>query len=184
MALTRKQQAALDALGTERRRRFVVAYVGEAMGNATKAALLAGYSADTATAQGSALLSFRDVAEAVDLLRKPKRDRRIMRMGEAQQLLTRIARAQEQDTVVTKDGDGIAYPMKTDPNLNTRMKAVELIGRVQGVFVTKVDAKVEASMPKSTVEARAKIEALVRQLGGRVTWDAGEAIEEGDDGQD
>jgi phage terminase small subunit len=48
-----------------RRQRFVNAYMGEAAGNATKAAILAGYSEHTARQAGSRLLTLSDVRDAV-----------------------------------------------------------------------------------------------------------------------
>jgi len=44
---------------------FVNAYLGEAKGNGTKAAIIAGYSAHTAGVQASQLLKRKDIQEAV-----------------------------------------------------------------------------------------------------------------------
>ena len=49
----------------EREQRFVDAYIGEAAGNATKAAELAGYSPKTARQLGSRLLTKVDIRDAV-----------------------------------------------------------------------------------------------------------------------
>ena len=48
-----------------KRKRFVHAYLGDANGNATQAAIHAGYSPHTAKQQGSALLTRPDVAKAI-----------------------------------------------------------------------------------------------------------------------
>ena len=48
-----------------RRQHFVRAYLGEAKGNATKAAIIAGYSQKTAKQIGSELLTFPDVKAAI-----------------------------------------------------------------------------------------------------------------------
>lgn len=50
---------------TLRRKRFVHAYLGEANGNATQAAIVAGYSAGSAKQQGSRLLTNVDVQQAI-----------------------------------------------------------------------------------------------------------------------
>lgn len=50
---------------TLKRRRFVDAFFGTANGNATEAAIAAGYSRHTARKQGSRLLTFVDVKAAV-----------------------------------------------------------------------------------------------------------------------
>lgn len=56
-----------------RRQRFVNAYVGEAAGNATQAAILAGYSARTARQIGSRLLTYVEVRDAVAARLAPSR---------------------------------------------------------------------------------------------------------------
>jgi phage terminase small subunit len=48
-----------------RRQHFVRAYLGEAKGNATKAALIAGYSQKAAKQIGSRLLTYADVQQAI-----------------------------------------------------------------------------------------------------------------------
>jgi phage terminase small subunit len=47
------------------RAKFVEAYLGEASGNATRAAIIAGYSAKTADRQGSRLLKSVEVQGAI-----------------------------------------------------------------------------------------------------------------------
>ena len=49
-----------------RRQRFVNAYIGECAGNATQAAIKAGYSEKTARSAGSRLLTKADVRQALD----------------------------------------------------------------------------------------------------------------------
>ena len=51
---------------TERERRFVECYMGEAAGNGTKAALLAGYSPVTARNQASRLLTKGYIQSAIE----------------------------------------------------------------------------------------------------------------------
>lgn len=67
-----------------RRKLFVNAYLGEARGNATKAAIAAGYSEHTAKQQGSRLLTKTDVRAAIGLRLKKadiKTDRILERLG-------------------------------------------------------------------------------------------------------
>jgi phage terminase small subunit len=51
---------------TLKRRRFVDAYLGSANGNATQAAIDAGFSRKTAKSMGSQLLTFIDVRKAIE----------------------------------------------------------------------------------------------------------------------
>lgn len=50
---------------TFKRRRFVLAYLGTHIGNATQAAIAAGYSERSARSIGSRLLTFPDVRAAI-----------------------------------------------------------------------------------------------------------------------
>lgn len=108
---------------TEKRRRFVEAYVGEAAGNATQAARIAGYAGNdrTLTSVGSELLTFPDVRQAVDAARREMSKPSIATREERQELLTRFMRGEE--PAEAKD----------------RLKATELLGKMHGDFLERVE---------------------------------------------
>lgn len=102
-----------------RRRRFVEAICGVAVGNATMAASIAGYAGSAATlaTTGSRLLRNAKVREAIAAIRAPE----ILRPVELQLLWTDIALGERLPDAEPKD----------------RIKASELIAKAQGVFVTR-----------------------------------------------
>lgn len=102
---------------SERERRFVEAYMGKAAGNATKAAILAGYSKATARKQGSRLLTKGNIQAAIAA--RAKDDPAVSDREERQRFYTSTMRNPK---VGWKD----------------RLKAAELLGKTQGDFIKRV----------------------------------------------
>lgn len=105
---------------TERQRRFVEAYVGEAQGNATHAARLAGYAGDenALAVAGAKLVRNAKVAEAVEEARRPLTRKAVATREERQSFLTEMMRSAE-----AEDKD--------------RLKACEILGKMQGDFIER-----------------------------------------------
>ncbi|MEQ1897732.1 MAG: terminase small subunit [Vicinamibacterales bacterium] len=74
---------------SERERRFVEAYLGDAAGNATRAAALAGYSLKSARRIGTRLSSEFHIQHAID--ERTWRDPGVWTREQRQQFWTRIA---------------------------------------------------------------------------------------------
>ncbi len=89
-------------------------------GNATEAAVAAGYSAKTARAQGARLLTNVDIAKAIE--KRAERDAKpaIASREERQELLTSIMRADEEKTA-------------------DRIKATEILGKMNGDFLERIE---------------------------------------------
>jgi phage terminase small subunit len=117
----------MDGL-TEKQRRFVEAYVGTAQGNATVAARMAGYSGDDATLApiGSKLTRNDKVAAAIEAARSPRTKRAIIDRERRQQLLSEIAE-------------------KGDAQDRDRIKAIEVLGKMQGDFIERHEVKHEGA---------------------------------------
>lgn len=113
---TRRSPATL----TERERRFVECYMGEAAGNATKAARLAGYANSTAEKQASRLLGKVGVRRAID--ERTKSDPAVWTREQRQRFWTDVAR-------------GAGRFAKA--SVRDRLKASELLGRSQADFVER-----------------------------------------------
>ncbi len=103
MGLTRKQMA------------FVAAFHG----NAAEAARAAGYSAKTAKAIGSELLTKPDIKEAIQERERERTDSMIATREERQRFWTTILRDPETD-------------------LRDRLRASELLGKSEGDFLEKM----------------------------------------------
>lgn len=96
-----------------RRQRFVNAYMGEAAGNATKAAILAGYSEHTARQAGSRLLTLSDVRQAVG-----QRQERLQAASEvsAQRVIQELSTIAFSDIRGLFDKDGKLRPVHELPD--------------------------------------------------------------------
>jgi len=107
----------LDTL-TEKQRRFVEEYMTD--GNATQAAIRAGYAESGARQEGHRLLTNADVRQAIR--------RRIAQDG-------RIATREERQLFFTQT--------MHDPDVDrsARLRAAELLGKTQGDFVEQVEAR-------------------------------------------
>lgn len=101
---------------TARQRAFVEAYAG----NATAAALAAGYSERSARSQGQRLLTNDDIQDAI-------------KAREAQRLAPTIATRQERQEFWTSVLRNEDEPMKD------RLKAAELLGKSEGDFLERVE---------------------------------------------
>lgn len=107
---------------SERERRWVEAFMGEAAGNATKAARLAGYRGNAATlaTQGRRLLRKAQIQEAIKL--RVAEDPAIATRQERQAFWTRVMLGRDEFKKA---------------RLADRLKAAELLGKSQGDFIEK-----------------------------------------------
>lgn len=102
---------------SERERKFVEAYMGKAGGNATKAAIRAGYSKATARKQGSRLLTKGNIRSAIDA--RAKEDPNVSDREERQRFYTATMRSAK-------------------VSMKERLKAAELLGKTQGDFIKRI----------------------------------------------
>ena len=130
-----------------RQKAFCEYYV--ASGNATDAAIKAGYSKRTAKSIGQRLLTFVDIKKYIDELMQKLESERIASAEEVLQILTSTMRGeiQEEVIVVEGEGDGIssARIMKKQVSAKERIKAAELLGKRHALFTDKT--KIEGTLP-------------------------------------
>lgn len=103
---------------SERERCFVEAYMGQAAGNATKAAIAAGYSQKTAASIASRLLRKVKIKKAIKT--RVKADPKAATREDRQRFWTNVM-----------DGTGKFAKV----GMKDRLKASELLGKSQGDFV-------------------------------------------------
>lgn len=133
---------------TAKQQKFVAAYVE--LGNATQAALEAGYSKKTAYQSGAENLRKPQIKLAVDELMKKLEDDKIMKADEAMKLLTRIARGEEKETVVVS-GPDYFDTVKKEADIRTRIGAIkEMLKRYP---TAEADPLFEAQVRKAKIEA-------------------------------
>ena len=108
-------------------------------GNATDAAIKAGYSKNSARQMGSENLSKPYIRAYIDE-RLDKMDKEsIADEKEVMKYLTRILRGQEVEEILKGLGMGEQKLVDKKPSISDRTKAAELIGRRYAMFTDKVD---------------------------------------------
>ena len=121
---------------TARQIQFCLAYAGS--GNATQSAIEAGYSEKTAKSQGQRLLTNVDVQNYLKELKEQNASTKIADAREMQEVLTSIIRQEmeEENIVVEGCGDGVSEAVikKKKSSHKDVLKAIDLLGRMQGAF--------------------------------------------------
>ena len=131
---------------TEKQKAFCDYYIET--GNATEAAIKAGYSKKTAKVIGSENLTKPYLKQYIDERLAKIEDARIAKGEEVLQYLTKVMRGEE------KDQFGL------DASLQDRTKAAELLGKRYRLFVDKIEADVNAN-----VNSTKKLDSILEQLG-------------------
>lgn len=117
----------MDKKLTPKQKAFVDYYIE--LGNATEAAIRAGYNKKTARQIGSMNLTKVDIKQYIEERLAKIEDARIAKGEEVLQYLTKVMRGEE------KDQFGL------DPSLQDRTKAAELLGKRYRLFTEKVEVK-------------------------------------------
>lgn len=121
---------------TDRQRKFIDEY--RISGNATRAAIRAGYSEHTARSQGQRLLTKADVVERLRELGEQDHDVKVANAREVLEYLTSVLRGESRSEVIVVEGagDGVseARPMQKAPDEKDRLKAAELLAKRYGLL--------------------------------------------------
>ena len=134
---------------TEKQRRFVEAYCGEAKGNATEAASLAGYKGNDVTLASTGYENLRkpQIAHAIDALNDEIRSDAIATAEEVQAFLTGTMRGTEcRAPIITMAGPifdkdtGAMLDAPADPK--DRVKAAAELAKMRG-YVAPVKSEVK-----------------------------------------
>ena len=118
---------------TIKQKKFADEYI--ISGNATQAAIKAGYSEKTSTVIGAENLTKPNIKAYIDERMKELDEESIANQKEILQLITKHARMETVEHNVTKDGRVVKTP--TSPS--NSLKALELLGKVNQMFTDKVD---------------------------------------------
>ena len=137
----------MDKKLTPKQKAFVDYYI-ENGGNATQAAIKAGYSQKYANTNANKLLQNTTISKYIEERNKLIESKRIASITEVKEYWTRVMRGEE------KDQFGL------DASLQDRNKAAESLAKTYGMFINKIDADVNA-----TVNSTAKLDSILEQLG-------------------
>lgn len=145
---------------TLKQQRFADEYI--ISGNATEAAIKAGYSKKTANRIATENLSKPVIKSYIDERLKELSDKKIANQQEVLEYLTSVLRGESSSEVVVIEGQGEgvskAKPMQKAPDEKERLKAAELLGKRMGLFKERVEL--------STDEPSKKLSDIMDQLGG------------------
>lgn len=131
---------------TPKQQKFADNYIET--GNLYQSAIEAGYSTSYARSSASKLLENVGIKSYIDKRMKEIANNNIMDAREAVELLTRIARGEEEETVIVGTPDGLEETTK-EADLKTRISAIkEILKRYPGN-----DKLVEQQVRKLTAEA-------------------------------
>ena len=112
---------------TTKQRKFALEYVKS--GNATEAAIKAGYSKKTARSVGSENLSKPDIKKFIDEKMKEIEDGKIADAVEVLQFITRVVRGEEKETVVVTTAEEV-QTLEKEADIKTKLVAAkELLKR-------------------------------------------------------
>lgn len=120
---------------TEKQKRFADFFVET--GNATEAAIQAGYSAKTAKETGYENLTKPHLREYIDLRIAEKDGQRIAKQDEVLEFLTDILRGKVKEQFPLGLGMGEQSLVKKELDGKDRLKAAELLGKRYGLWVDR-----------------------------------------------
>jgi len=121
---------------TERQERFCQEY--SKLGNATQSAINAGYSERSAKQVGHRLLTNDDVKQRIRELQGEIKNQNIIDARKMQEVLTSIILQESEEEVIVVEGigDGCSEGVKhkKKPSQSDRIKAINLLAKMQGVL--------------------------------------------------
>ncbi|QKS73267.1 terminase small subunit [Paenalkalicoccus suaedae] len=137
----------------EKQKRFAEKYIE--LGNATQAAIEAGYSKKTAKETGYENLTKPHIKAYIDTRLAELDEKRVMKADEALELLTKIARGELSDSVVVSGGWGYEVINKP-PDINQRKDAAkELLKRYPMNKMDELKERLlEAQITKTEAETK------------------------------
>lgn len=129
---------------TIKQQRFADEYI--ISGNATQAAIKAGYSKKTANRIATENLSKPVIKAYIDERLAELNDKAIAKQDEILRYLTSVMRGEaiSEIVVVEGEGDGVSCARRVNklPDEKERLRAAELLGKRYGLFKDKVDMEI------------------------------------------
>lgn len=122
---------------TIKQKRFVDEYI--ISGNATDAAIKAGYSKRTAKSIGAENLTKPDIVNALREREKEIQSKKIAKQEEVLEYLTSILRNEQTQQTLIGVGKGVQAITDIELSAADKIKAAELIGKRFGMWTDKVE---------------------------------------------
>nr|DAO77977.1 MAG TPA: Terminase small subunit [Caudoviricetes sp.]DAS71432.1 MAG TPA: Terminase small subunit [Caudoviricetes sp.] len=142
---------------TLKQQRFADEYI--ITGNATQSAIKAGYSSKYANTNANKLLQNTTIKNYIDERLEKLESEKIATQEEVLQYLTSVMRGEKTEPLLVLDGEGTQKVIQAVPNVQSRTRAAELLGKRYGTFTDRVDINAQ-------IESKPKFDDIVNQLGG------------------
>lgn len=142
---------------TLKQQRFADEYI--ITGNATQSAIKAGYSSKYANTNANKLLQNTTIKNYIDERLEKLESEKIATQEEVLQYLTSVMRGEKTEPLLVLDGEGTQKVIQAIPNVQSRTRAAELLGKRYGTFTDRVDINAQ-------IESKPKFDDIVNQLGG------------------
>lgn len=127
---------------TERQRRFCEEYLID--GNASQAAIRAGYSKRNSTVVSTTLMKNPRVQAHLKVLLDELHSAKVADAQEVLEYLTSIMRGEQREQTLQLIGDGMQDITAIDVAAKDRLKAAELLGKRYGIFKENVGVTMDA----------------------------------------
>ena len=122
---------------TLKQQRFADEYI--ISGNATQAAMLAGYSKKTARSIGQENLTKPDIKKYIDERLEELESSKIAKQEEILKYLTSLMRGEETEQTLRGLGEGEQIIDDIEVSAKDRIKAAELLGKRYGMWTEKIE---------------------------------------------
>lgn len=122
---------------TIKQKKFVEEYI--ISGNATEAALKAGYSKKTSYSIGNENLKKPEIIAALRAKEEELKSKKIASQEEVLEYLTSILRGEQEEKTLIGTGKGAQRITNIEVSAKDRIKAAELIGKRYGTWTDKID---------------------------------------------
>ena len=137
--------------GLSVKQRLFVDYYIQTKGNATQAALKAGYSPKTAYTIAAENLRKPQIQAAIHARTAELENERTATTQEVLEYITAVMRGETTEEVVVNvgTGKGFTQPEKVTAKVaaKERLKAAEMLAKVKGMFVSKSEVELSGSLP-------------------------------------
>lgn len=122
---------------TEKQKRFADFYI--ISGNATEAAIKAGYSKKTSKSIGAENLTKPDIKNYIDQRLEEMKSERTASGQEVLEYLTAVMRGEHKEQTLIGLGEGAQGVTEIDVGAKDRIKAAELLGKRHQLFTDKIE---------------------------------------------
>lgn len=129
---------------TIKQKKFADEYI--ISGNATEAAIKAGYSKNYTNTNASKLLQNTTVKNYIDVRLSELEDKAIAKQDEVLRYLTSVMRGEQTEQVVMSVGDFKQEIKDIDVSAKDRIKAAELLGKRYGTWTDKLNLEGDISV--------------------------------------